>query len=286
MSHPKVAKPKQLLDDIHQDTNNKRRKPGRSYPPTVQQAKKRRAPSQPSESPASSSDAEDEASDDDGESDEDEPLELAPSLNALVGQTGPSLLQNEFDDAISEASSVNSMFNANFQFENGDPDLYPIGGMNDKVFAVSDDDNDDEIYKAVDNISDSDDADDQAYEEQQLFATLSDNESIAGEVLNQIDGLSEFGFFGNESDSTAQYPPSSRGSDTEPVHRRHVRFDMNSAGDLQASFSTSPTISRALLPSALPENAGIFGGPASTSAQEPQESPFQDAYDCMLTSRP
>ena len=282
LSTPKVAKPKGLLDHNYQDTNNNKRRGGGKYVATVQQAKKRRrAPSTPSESSASSSDAEDEAEEDESESDEDEPLALAPPLNNIVGQAGRPFPLNEFDDNISEVGSVASMFDPNFMFVDEDPEMFPLDeNSRNKVF---DDSDDDAPYEAVDDISDDDDADVEAFEEQQLIASLSDDEIGEGEFLNQIDGLSEYGF-GNESDGTAHFPPSSHGSDTEPAPQRHVRFEIEALHALNSTLSSSPTISRALLPSALPEHAGIYGGPASAAAQAAEVSPSEATYDCMLAS--
>ena len=275
---PKTVKTRTFLDESYQNTKGNKNKPSKSYATTVQQLKrKRRATSTPIESSASSSDAEDEASEDDEDSDEDEPLDQAPSATPFIGEAGHQYRSNHFDDAVSEAGSIGSMFDANFQFENGDPDFFPLN--DESKVNVDSDDNDDDAYKAVDDISDSDEEDAEAYEEQQLLSMLSDHEVGEGEFLNQIDGLSEYGF-GNDSDATAQLLPSS-GSDTEPAHQRHVRFDIDPAPPMFPLIS-SPTISRALLPSALPDSGGVFGGPASASAEVPEESSEEEAYDCRL----
>ena len=232
-----------------------------------------------------------DASDEDSPSEDDEqPAVMAPSRKTLVREVGP------FDNA-SLAGSVDSMFGdqSGYYNTNDDPDLSPdenLKRFEDQIFTNSDDD-DDEAYRGVDEISDSDDDDVDRYEEQQLIAALVD-EDIPDEefYLNQIDGLSAYGF-GDESDGTVPFPPSSRGSDiavaTEAVHERHVRFDMESAHTFQMQLSSSPTISRALLPSALPNHGNVFGGPASVPIGADHDSTSEDSYDCMLmylTARP
>ncbi|RMZ86361.1 hypothetical protein DV736_g6411, partial [Chaetothyriales sp. CBS 134916] len=278
MAVPNVVRSKELVDASYQDTTNKKPQPRRKFAAAVQQHKRKRGvPSTPtdSSSSSSSSDAEDEASegDDSDEDDEDneEPLDVAPSVETHPTQTGRSF-QNAFEDVMTDADSE-SMFDSDFQFQNGDVHLFSVGGVSD-VFPNSDDENDDEAYKAVDDISDSDDDDVEAYEQQQLLAMLSDDEIVEGELLNQIDGLSEYGF-GNESDSTSHFH-SPQGSDLEHVPQRHVHFDFDSADALQRTLSTSPTISRALLPSALPEHLGVYADPPSISSSD-------DMYDSDAT---
>jgi hypothetical protein len=232
------------------------------------------------------SDEESQSSDDD----EDEPEVLAPSRKSIFFTgTGLKTPAHTFDTA-SLAGSVDSMFGHydNMYQEPEDPDLSPdenLRQLETQVFTNSDDD-DDEIYRRVDDISDSDDDDPELYEEQQILATLSEDDIPDEEFyLNQIDGLSAYGF-GDDSDATAPFPPSSRGSDVvtsaDLAAERHVRFDMQSAHTFHLQLTSSPTISRALLPSALPEHSKVFGGPASAAPEFYDESTSEDSYDCMF----
>ena len=248
----------------------------------MQQVKRRRVASTASDSSDGDLDGEDASDEDSQSEDDEEPEVMAPSRTTFVGEAG------QFDN-VSIAGSVDSMF-GDYDYQNPleDPDLSPdenLKRFEEQVFANSDDD-DDEVYRAVDEISDSDDDDVDQYEEQQLLAALTDDDIPNEEFyLNQIDGLSAYGF-GDESDGTVQFPPSSRGSDagavTEPVPERHVRFDMESAHTFHLQLSSSPTISRALLPSALPEHGNVYGGPASVPIEALDDSASEDSYDCML----
>ena len=274
---------KEYPDDTYQEPGSKRQRTTRKFAATVQQPKPRRVSSTASDSSGGDLDGED-ASDEDSQSEEDEePAVIAPSRQTFV--SGPG----QFDN-ISLAGSVDSMFGDFEDYYNpeDDPKLSPdenLKRFENQVFANSDDD-DDEAYRGVDAISDSEDDDGDKYEEQQLLAALTDDEIPDEEFyLNQIDGLSAYGF-GDESDGTVRFPPSSRGSDaeatTEPIAQRHVRFDMESAHTFHMQLSSSPTISRALLPSALPEHGNVFGGPASVPIEARDESTSEDSYDCML----
>ncbi|RMD43736.1 hypothetical protein DV735_g1397, partial [Chaetothyriales sp. CBS 134920] len=277
MPVPSMLRSDQVADAPYQEGPKKKPKsqPRRKYAATVQQKKRKRAASTPSETSSSSSDAEDEASEGDDESDADdenseEPLGAASSVGTLPVQTGHSF-PSSFEDFASDADNE-SMFDSNFQLQNGDINLFSVGGVSGPF--ATDDDNDDEAYKAVDDISDSDDEDVEAYEEQQLLAMLSDDEIVEGELLNQIDGLSEYGF-GNESDSTTHFhsPPE---SDLEHMPQRHVHFGFDSPEALHRGLSISPTISRALLPSALPEHLGIYPDPPSSSSSDTYDSDATD----------
>ncbi|RMZ80340.1 hypothetical protein DV738_g2910, partial [Chaetothyriales sp. CBS 135597] len=244
--------------------------PRRKYAAAVQQKKRKRAAaSTPSETSSSSSDAEDEASEGDDESDDDEedsekPLGAAPSVGTLPAQTGRSF-PSSFEDPTSDADNE-SMFDSNFQLQNGDMNLFSVGGVSGP-FANSDDENDDEAYKAVDDISDSDDEDVEAYEEQQLLAMLSDDEIVEGELLNQIDGLSEYGF-GNESDSTTHFhsPPE---SDLEHRPQRHVHFGFDSPEAMHPDATDED-----LPPAAIQQAAAAAKDkPTSPETEQPEPSP-------------
>lgn len=286
LSTPKSSKSKQFLDDTYQEPT-RRYNAASKYAAAVQQARPRRSGSTASDTASGDLDGED-ASDEESEDDE-EPVVIAPSRKTPFVEAGRTFAEGTFDTA-SLAGSVGSMFGdyEDYYDHKEDPNLSPdenVKRFEDRVLANSDDDDDDdEVYRAVDDISDSDD-DVEQYEEQQLLASMTDDEVPDEEFyLNQIDGLSAYGF-GDESDATVPFPPSSRGSDTgavnDPIIERHVRFDMDSAQAFHLQLSSSPTISRALLPSALPEHGKVFGGPASLAAELYDESTSEDNYDCM-----
>jgi hypothetical protein len=90
--------------------------------------------------------------------------------------------------------------------------------------------------------------------------------------------MSAYGF-GDDSDATAQNPPSSQGSDSadEVGPTRHVHFNVDPARAFNPSLSESPTFSRALLPSALPDSAAL--GVVKVEARSNNNS--DEDYDCM-----
>ena len=290
LSSPKISKPRECSDETYQEPGSRRRRTTRNYATTVQQAKRQRAASTESGFSAGDADGDDTSDEDSQSEDDEEPAVIAPSRKTIVSEAGRKRPRHAYDTA-SLAGSVDSMFgdyNDHYNNQIEDPDLSPdenVKRFENQVFANSDDD-DDEAYRAVDEISDSEDENVEKYEEQQLLAALSEDD-IPDEdfYLNQIDGLSAYGF-GDESDATAQFPPSSRGSDggvaAELAPERHVRFDMESSHTFHLQLSSSPTIARALLPSALPKQSKVFGGPASAGPEAYDDSTSEDSYDCML----
>ena len=279
---PRISKSREIPDALYQEPR-RGRKLTSTYAATVQNAKKRRRGSSTTvESSSSGEDAAEEAEDEDSEDDDEEPAVTAPLHDLMNREVGRKYQLPEFDN-ISVAGSTQSMFgDLDYYNENDDPNVSPEENMRNfeqKVFADSEDE-DDAAYCAVDEISDSDDDNVDAYEEQQLLANLSDDG--VGDYLNQIEGMSAYGF-GNESDGTAQFPPSSPGSENaaEGVRSRRVHFDINHASNFRSTLSESPTISRALLPSALPVHHGVFAVPASTSSQHGRDAVSEGTYDCM-----
>lgn len=288
---PKITRSKEHADDTCQEPTTRKHRPTKSYAATVQQAKRRRVASTASDSSSADLDGED-ASDEDSESEDDsEPAVIAPSRRTFVGEAGRLTPGRNFDTA-SLAGSVDSMFGDHDEYydQYEDPNVSPeenLKRFETGVFTNSDDD-DDDAYRAVDEISDSDEdeAEIVQYEEQQLLAALTDGDVTDDEFdLNQIDGLSAYGF-GDDSDGTVQFPPSSQvsedGAVAEAITHRHVRFDMESTHAFHLQMSSSPTISRALLPSALPEHGSVFGGPASAAPELYDDSTSEDSYDCMF----
>ena len=279
---PKISKSRDIPDALYHEPR-RGRKLTRTYAASVQNAKKRRRESSTTvESSSSGEDAAEEAEDEDSEDDDEEPAVKAPLHDLIDSEVGRKYQLPEYDN-ISVAGSTGSMFgDLDYHNEDDDPNVSPEENMRNfeqKVFGDSEDE-DDAAYRAVDEISDSEDDNADAYEEQQLLANLSDDG--VGDYLNQIDGMSAYGF-GNESDGTAQFPPSSPGSDNgaEGVHSRHVHFDINHASNFRSTLSESPTISRALLPSALPLSDGVFVMPAPASSRHTKDAVSEGTYDCM-----
>lgn len=201
--------------------------------------------------------------DDDDEDNDEEPDFLAPSRAGHLHQTGRKI--------------------SPLEYENG-------------LFVDSDED-DDDVYEAVNDISDSDECFQEESEEQiEAF----DEQDILHEFLDNIDGLSAVGYGGDLDPLEALTAFSDEsGSSTDAVNKRRVRF----TSDLEQrtnvlNGSLSPLLTRALLPSALPEDAVVlenslisqssmvgagkdsWGLQSSGSPQ--QHRAYYDDSDCML----
>jgi hypothetical protein len=167
---------------------------------------------------------EDEDDDDDNEDNEEEPDFFAPSHARHVHQTGRKI--------------------SPLQYEN-------------ELFAGSDDD-DDDAYEAVNDISDSDDGMREDSEEQiEAF----DEQDILHEFLDDIDGLSAVGYGGDLDplEALTAFSDESGSSTDAAVQRRvHFQIDVEQRKNMLTA-SLSPLLTRALLPSALPEDTGVFG---------------------------
>ncbi|ETN36637.1 uncharacterized protein HMPREF1541_08915 [Cyphellophora europaea CBS 101466] len=283
MAAPRLLKTKDFADDTYQEPTSKRNKKSSKYTATVQQAKRRRKAASPSSSESSDSldgdDASDEQSEDDDDAD-DLPAVVAPSRHNMMGGTG------RFYDGVPRAGSVESMFGEKgIDLEKQDlPTLEDMRRYEEHLFAnVSDDD--DAAYAAVEDISDSDEEEINHFEEQQLIADLSEDDELEElDLLNQIDGMSAYGF-GDESDATATYPPSSQGSDSasEMGPTRHVHFNVDPAHAFNPSLVDSPTFSRALLPSALPDSGSMGLVGHERAGDESSSEGNGDNYDSDAT---
>jgi hypothetical protein len=204
----------------------------------------------------------DEDDEDDDESDE-EPSSFAPSYLAATTRTG----RPDLPLPISEISPL--------EYERG-------------LFGNSDDD-DDEIYEAVNYISDyEDDVREEVVEAQELQdILLSESEDDPTTVLDHIDGLSVLGFGGDadiidgvasNSDESASMP--------DVTVERHVHFQSDIDRSSVLNVSVSPLLTRALLPSALPENDqyGIVQHERPSSQQIQADSLFEDPDDSTLSA--
>jgi hypothetical protein len=273
LATPRLLKTKDIADDTYQEPTNRRNRGSKNLNFT-QRVKKARKAASPISSESSDDFEGDDASDEQSEgeeSDEDDdlPIAQAPSRQFLNGGTG----RQSFYEKLPRATSVESMF--------GDQadDLQTLEDMRkfeETLFANA---SDDELYGAVDDISESDEEAVVQHEEQQLLAELSEEELEEVDLLNQIDGMSAYGF-GDESD-VAPYAASSHASDSasEIMPARHVRFDMEHAHAFPSSLAESPTFSRALLPSAMPDDRHVLGTDVPVKPEEDPES-GADFYDC------
>lgn len=293
-SAPRLSKSKEHPNDTYRQLNGKQNKPTRRPALTNKLAgRRRRADTVTSEEDNSStygaetaedaSDEDSEEADDEDEEEEDLPAVSTPSRSRNMNGAGRKI-QSIPRDNISIAGSMDSMFGDFEEYfeDDDDPNISPEENrkrFETKVFADSDDDNDD-VYHAVDDISDSEeDLDDHRIEEQELLAMMSEEDnSDADFLLNQIDGLSAYGF-GDESDASVHHFPSSQCSDsaTEAGPERRVHFAVEGDRSMFLRMSESPTITRALLPSALPDPAF-----SNHVANRRPSGLVDDLDDCML----
>lgn len=191
-----------------------------------------------SEGEATSDSAEDaDGDDDDEEDDEEEPEFYAPSPARKMQKTGRKISPMEYEQ---------------------------------RLFGGSDDE-DDDVYEAVNDISDSDDDSGEKQEEAYFIQDLksmgcavfeSETEEDPTSILDNIDTMSFLGFDGDLDLDGVEGPLSfSDDSDSnteiayDAVVERHVHFP----SDIDQPYphltaSVSPLMTRALLPSALPKD--------------------------------
>ena len=169
----------------------------------------------------------------------------------------------------------------------------PLLYKND-FFADSDGD-DDDIYEAVNNISDSDDG---VHEESEEQIEAFDEQDIVQEFLNDADGLSVVGY-GADIDPLESLTAFSEesSSSTDAIVQRRVRFT-NDVEQRSIVFTgtLSPLLTRALLPSALPDDddvltniqmsqfstvgAGRYPFHRRSSAPPQQHGAYDEDWDC------
>jgi hypothetical protein len=228
-------------------------------------------------------DEDDESSDDedeDGDDESDQPAIFAPP-------------RGHKDQTIRKAGHL-----AEYRrmFHSEDPVLYEdphdlFGGI------VEDDDEDDDFYRAVDDISDEDEQNDELFQAAGADAallldqsgssfSLLDPEHETDFILGQVDGLSPYGF-GDDldtGDGSGEFSAPSEDGDLTTVAERHVHFgsdveQMNAYGKC-----TSPSLTRALLPSALPyedENHIYALNTNYQTSKHGGSAAAEDAYDSM-----
>ena len=205
-----------------------------------------------------SSAADDEDEEDNDDEDADEPESFAPSRATIMRQTG----------RISSTPYPRNVSPQEFE---------------DALFTDSDDD---DLYERVNEISDyEDDVRDEVLEAFELpHIAVSDDEEDPNAVINHIDELSWCGF-GSDID-----PIDDSSSISDAGVQRRVRFASEPVQSKGLAGSLSPTITRALMPSALPYDADIFDATLNSrqfsdylvQAPRPYGVQFEDPYDSTL----
>lgn len=278
-------------NDTYHPHKGKRNNPIHKFALTKPSSGKRKRADSPASGGDSTSslefDSADDASDEDNEEeddddDDDHPAAKAPSRSPNLNRAGRKMKKVAADD-VSVAGSSESMFGDfdDYYEDDEDPDFSPEENrkrFEEKIFAESEDD-DNDVYQAVDDISDSDDdVDEHRIQQQELLAMLPEDVLSDTDFLNQIDGLSAYGF-GDESDCSVYRLPSSQSSDsgTEAATERHVHFAADTDPTIFMRMSESPTITRALLPSALPDTGFL-----NHSADGRVGGLVDDLDDCMF----
>jgi hypothetical protein len=225
-------------------------------------------------------DEDDGDDEDDDEDNDEEPEAFAPSCARRVHKTG---------------RKISPLPDAGDFFDDDDD---------------NDDDDDDAIYERVNDYTDSDggineESEEQieAFEEQDIlheFEAFGDEEEALHEFLDNIDGLSAVGYGGDIDPLEALEAFSDdSGSSTDTTVTRHVHFQSDvEQGAKILSASLSPLLTRASLPSALPEDVGVSGRSAmsqfsimgagsdpwsfQSSASPQQRGTYYEDSDCML----
>jgi hypothetical protein len=232
-------------------------------------------------------DEDDEASDeedDDGDDESDQPAVFAP----------PRGHKNHSFRKAGRLSEYRRIFHSEDPVVYEDPhDLF--GG------SVEDED-DDDFYRAVDDISDEDEQNDETLHANGAAGSaianlipdqsgdpfpLSDPENEADFILDQVDGLSAYGF-GDDldtGDGSGEFSAPSEDGDFSAVPERHVHFGSDVEHMNAYGKSTSPSLTRALLPSAMPYEGERHIYALDTTHHESKHDASiaaEDAYDSMV----
>jgi len=221
------------------------------------------------------SDIDEESEEADDES-EDPEADALSHFATLRGGAGPNSLNQESVELpeLGEWAGFPDMPDAK--------DPYVLDKEIEKTLFDSDDDL---VYERVNEVSDSENEDDEDVEraEAQLLAAEF-NDDMTSHFANQIDGMSAYGFGDDSEEEGSVFFPFSSSDEANEAHDRRVRFEEQLSIYEQrevgvphafAAFGHSPTMTRALLPSALPDKNGDDHG----RLQEAE--PSEDDYDCM-----
>lgn len=222
-------------------------------------------------------DFEDQTDDADDESEEieDPGVDFPSHLVSLRGAAGLPDTQQSFDN-VSEPDTWTG-------FPDSDQN-YPTWLDDEEIKKTIFDSDDDQVYEKVNEVSDSDNDDEEALERAEaefIEAQLQDefNNPWASHFANQIDGMSAYGFGSDDSDEESNVFAFSGSDDLNDSQARRVHFEERSSPDLEkamAVLADSPTISRSLLPAALQY------GHDEGHAQHDDDDLKEDDYDCMF----
>ena len=162
-----------------------------------------------------------------------------------------------------------------------------LGDIEKKLF---DSDDDDMVYERVNEVSDSDDDDEAIQRAETDMLTAEFNEDLTSHFANQIEGMSAYGFgSGSDEEESVCFPFSDSDEINESTNRR-VHFEEEypvGIANAFAALADSPTMTRALLPSALPDN-DLFdadGKPQTHNGEDPDyDSTYHDFRLLYLTN--
>jgi hypothetical protein len=182
-------------------------------------------------------------------------------------------------------------------FRSQDPVLYE--DPNELFGGGSIEDDDDDLYRAVDDISDEDEQNDETFhfsgadvpnyflDHSESLLPFQDAEHEADFILAQVDGLSAYGF-GEDvetGDGSGEFSAQSEAGDITAATERHVHFGSDVEHMTAYAKPTSPSLTRALLPSALPfeDEVHHFGLGINKHTPRRNVSVFaEDTYDSMF----
>lgn len=223
-------------------------------------------------------DDETEDADDESEELEDPDVDFPSHLASLRGGAGSTHAVESFDQ-ISEPETWT-----------GFPDSvhnFPEWLDDEEIKKTLFDSDDDQVYEKVNEVSDSDnDEDEEALERAEtafLESQLQDEFSNpwASHFANQIDGMSAYGF-GDDSDEGSNVFAFSGSDDLNEPQARRVHFEEPPSPALEkamAVLADSPTISRSLLPAALQYGDDIIADDDAAGDDDENE----DDYDSDAT---
>lgn len=194
------------------------------------------------------SEAEGESDEADDES-EDAEVDAPSRFTSFRAEAGPFLLPNELDNGEWDG------------FPEADLPELPSEGRS--MFDVHDferslfESDDDQVYERVNDVSDSDSDNDEAIQRAETEALTAEfAEDLTSHFANQIDGMSAYGFGSDSEEEGSILMPFSSGDEAKGSQQRRVHFEEQDPVGIASAFAAladSPTMTRALLPSALPD---------------------------------
>lgn len=216
--------------------------------------------------------------DDESEEIEEPEVDFPSHFAALRGGTGSLDDDQQPFDHVSEPDTWT-----------GFPDTvdqnYPDWLDDEEIKKTLFDSDDDQVYEKVNEVSDSDNEEDEealeraeaAFYESQLQDEF--NNPWASHFANQIDGMSAYGFGDEDTDEGSNVFAFSGSDDLNDSQARRVHFEERPSPALEkamAVLADSPTISRSLLPAALQY------GDDTVAHDDDDNDENQDDYDCMF----